>query len=151
MKNKRGLSGIVTTLIIILLVLAAVGLIWQPISNMLKGGTGALDKSNLCTGIDFKINNAKLASGTSYDLTIERRATGPEQKAGLKVVFSSAVESSDVLDSGATEWEQLKINTINVDSGIPAVNKVTVYPFFTNEETGEEVICEQGFERKISA
>ena len=34
-KQKKGLSTVVTTLIIVLLVLAAIGIIWNPIKNLL--------------------------------------------------------------------------------------------------------------------
>ena len=37
-KNKRGISGVITMLIIIALVLVAVGLVWYVVNNILEQG-----------------------------------------------------------------------------------------------------------------
>jgi len=150
MKNKKGLSGIVTTLIIILLVLAAVGLVWKPISDMLSGGTSSMSKSTLCTGLDFKINKAEV-SGTDVEVTIERGATAKDQDPGVKVVMYDNAGSSVVAATSSETWSilQKQMVTVGMDT-LTDVESVKVYPVFTDEETGEEVVCDQFFERKVA-
>ena len=52
-KNKKGLSEIVTTVIIVLLVLVAVGILWAVVGNMLQGNVDTIDsdKGLYCTRI----------------------------------------------------------------------------------------------------
>lgn len=58
MKNKQGLSTIITTLILVLLVFIAVGIIWGVINNILKE---KVDESESCFG-----NFGKLEINSEY-------------------------------------------------------------------------------------
>ena len=55
--NKKGLSTVVTTLIVILLVLVAIAIIWVVIRNVIESGAGQIDVRSTCLGIDLKIIN----------------------------------------------------------------------------------------------
>lgn len=57
MKNKKGLSTVVTTVILIALVVVAVGLIWFTINNLIKD---RLDKAESCSDIFDKITLNKV-------------------------------------------------------------------------------------------
>jgi len=48
MKGKRGISEIITTVLMILLVLAAIAIIWVVLSNFLKSGTGEIEGATDC-------------------------------------------------------------------------------------------------------
>jgi hypothetical protein len=62
MKNKKGLSQIVSTVILILLTVAIVAGVWATIQNLVEG---KLDKTGACYGLFEKINvNPKY---TCYD------------------------------------------------------------------------------------
>lgn len=55
MKGKRGVSEIITTVLIILLVLAAIVIVWQAVKGTIEAGTGTLTGQTACMGVDLSI------------------------------------------------------------------------------------------------
>ena len=88
MKNKKGLSQVVTTLIIILLVLVAIGIIWGVVSNLLDKSKGTIESSTKCMDLDVKATKVVDNSDGSFDVTLTRTANG-EDISGVKVVIYS--------------------------------------------------------------
>ena len=89
--NKRGLSTIVTSLLLILLVIVAVGIVWIVVRNVLQGGTEGifLDKFT----IDAQIKNVQVDNQTnSIDLTVKRNS-GEGEITGLKFIFYNETAS----------------------------------------------------------
>lgn len=56
-KNKNGLSAVITTLILIALVIAAIAIVWVTVTNLL---TSKLDAAESCMGIFEKVEINKL-------------------------------------------------------------------------------------------
>lgn len=52
MRNKKGLSPIITTILLVALVIAVVGVVWVVVSNLVKGGIGGAES---CFGIVGKV------------------------------------------------------------------------------------------------
>ncbi len=104
--NKKGLSTIVTTLIIILLVLAAVAIVWGPVRDMLKSSTEKLSSTD-CFELGFTIKSIN-ADGQVF---IQRTAVGP---ADVQIMVSANGETTSqkvvispgqglTVETGATE------------------------------------------------
>ncbi len=86
MHNKRGLSPVITTLLVVVLVLVAVGIVWGVIRNIIiKGGEDisleklTVDASIKSVGVDEVNNNISV---------LVRRNPGRGDVAGFKFVFS---------------------------------------------------------------
>jgi len=62
MRNKHGLSGVITTIILIALVLAAVAIVWVTVQNLL---TDRLDATQSCMNVFEKVEINELY--TCYD------------------------------------------------------------------------------------
>jgi flagellin-like protein len=65
MVNKKGLSNIVATVLIVLLVLAAVVLVWNVIRPAIEGTGESIDIKSACLLIDLKPTKCTLAGGAS--------------------------------------------------------------------------------------
>lgn len=145
MRGKKGLSGIVTTLIIILLVLVAVGVIWGVVNNLLSSGTSSLNKNAMCLELDVKATKVVHTAGSEdYNITVFRKATGPDQVVHLKLVLFSDSGNTDVIKVDTQEWGQLRTDTVALTStGITDANKIQVTPYFIDEDTGKELTCDQ--------
>lgn len=97
MKNDtRGLSAVITTLIIILLVLVAVGIVWVVVNNLLKGGAETIDLAGKCTAVDLSATaltceNASIINW-SCNVTYERGAGGDDID-GMKIVLTNGITS----------------------------------------------------------
>ena len=149
MKNKfffaenygnKGLSTIVTTVILVALALVAIGVIWAVIGNLLGKSSGDISSSSACLKIDLKIVNADCTTPTACQVTLSRGAGGDEFS-GVKLIFSDDL-TSKVVDAPGN-IEPLFTITVTKDSGFSttAPNKVEIAPYFT--EGGEEKSCQK--------
>lgn len=141
-KRKQGLSAIVTTLIIVLLALVAVGIIWVVISNVIDEGVTQVDLSSKCLKLDIKAVSASCVSNTDCSVTITRGAGG-EDIAGVKIVFYDGTTGGDVITSTGTLDVLATRSISNVDPVLPVIpNSVKVSPYFI-DDSGNTEICPQ--------
>ena len=71
-ENKRGLSDIVVTLIIIVLALVAVGIVWAVVSNLLKTGTSQANFQFGTLFLSLTINNVALDNSGNVLVTVSK-------------------------------------------------------------------------------
>lgn len=64
MKSKRGQSEIITTVLIILLVLAAIVIVWQVVQGTLNAGKEDINKKRDCLGLDIVVVSAVASKGS---------------------------------------------------------------------------------------
>jgi len=78
--NKRGLSQVVTTVIIILLVLAAIAIIWSFVRPVIESSSQQISAD--CSTIDLEVASCT-TDGTSY---VIKRNVGQGDLIGYKVI-----------------------------------------------------------------
>jgi len=145
MKNNKGLSTVVTTLIIILLVLVAVGIIWGVVNNLLNTGRESVDSSAKCMDLEISATRVVNTTYEEYSVTFSRTARGEDMDGVLVVLYNDAGSSSDVIQvdraiSPTAVFTQ-KVDTTSAlfsDTNLPTKIKVT--PFYLNDE-GKRVVC----------
>lgn len=150
MKGKQGLSAVVTTLIIILLVLVAVGIIWMVVGGMVEEGAQQVDIQSKCLTADVRATAASCAEnpvgpGTwECDVTLERKAgTGSDDIAGVMLVFSNTAGSGSAVDAaGNIEVLGTKSLTNQLAGTTGTPDKVEVSVYF-KDSAGETQICGQ--------
>jgi flagellin-like protein len=138
MKNKKAMSEVVTTVIMIVLALVAVGVIWSIIMGLMEGKAQQVAITQKC--LDVKLQVLGVICATP-DCSIVLKSTGKEFD-GLKFVFKGVVDPpSNVLDvEGAIEQLSTKTVPLN-DASIPSdANKVEVTPYFI-DESGVKQYC----------
>jgi len=132
LKNKRGLSAIVMTIIMIGLVLVAVGIVWVVVLGILEGQSESLDYNQNCLGLSFKIKNLDCTGG-NCNFVIERSigSTGSPID-GIAVTFSNA--------SASGEEEPLAGNVAatltksGVSAGVTGVTRADARIYFDKED-----------------
>jgi hypothetical protein len=143
--KKRGLSTVVTTLIIILLVLVDIGTVWAVVHKVIQGGVETTGSSFNCLEIDVTANSISgcVFGGGDYTckVTFTRKAGGGEI-AGLKVIFYDGVgENGGVIDVSGNivplESVSKSISGINTEA-IPI--KIEVFAYF-KDSRGKEHVC----------
>lgn len=134
--DKRGLSEVVTNLLLILLVLVAVGIVWVVVKNLVSEGAGGIEISQFT--FDLQIQSAYV-SGTDVVVSVKRNAGGGEL-AGMKFVFSNETGSITVDKIGALN--ELDRRTFTFTSaeipGIGMGDEVSVAPIYESggQKTG---------------
>jgi len=144
LQNKKGLSTVVTTLIIILLVLVAIGIIWVVVRGVIDTGAQQIEASTDCPLVDLKVTGVSstctAAGGCTVDVV---RGAGGVPIDGVYITF----------DDGSTQayyyYEQdvpqltnkgiaIATGTTNVSAATPTT--VRVAPYFKDTE-GIKKLC----------
>ena len=143
--DTRGLSAVITTLIIILLVLVAVGIVWVVVNNLLKGGAETIELTAKCTAVTLSATAVTCDdAGVNWtcDVTYER-GSGGDAVDGMKIVLSNGVTSFTEDITG--DIGQLGPNTkTGIDTQIVIAdtepNSVQLAAYF-NDTSGNSQLC----------
>jgi len=142
MENKRGLSAAVTSLIIILLVLVAVGIVWMVVSNLVEESASGIDVGMRCLPLSLSVQSVVCADSVC-NITIKRN-TGGDEIGGVKIIFSNDTDTGEVipLEGNIEILNTAKESYTDEETGVANANKVEVVPFLKTED-GKESICSQ--------
>src|SRR3989344_2566552 len=67
--NRKGLSDVVTTVLIILLVIVAIGAIWAFVQKPFKTTETQFNRFDACVDVDIQPQNCSIGS-TNYEVTV---------------------------------------------------------------------------------
>ena len=140
-KNKKGLSAVVTTLIIILLVLVAIGIVWVVVRNIVEEGTSEVAIKVKCLDVDVRAIAVNCTDPAACSVTVKRNAGG-EEIAGVKLVFYEGATGGNVVSYDQPIVALATTTITGTDSGLTTPDKVEVTAYFKND-AGEEQICGQ--------
>ena len=136
--DNRGISTIVATLLIVLLVIIAVGLVWFVIRGALESGAGATGLGAKCLELNIEATKVTCTGAGVCNATIKRQAGG-DAIAGVKLVFANDENSfTHNINESITEL-QTKTES-GVVTAIANVTKVDIVPYF-EDESGNEQLC----------
>ena len=141
--NKRGLDAVVTTLIIILLVLVAVGIIWVVVRNVVQQGAQQIDISSKCIAVDIKAVSVVPVAGQAgnYSVTL-RRAAGGDVLGGIKVNIFNATADSGVINFSTPLTPLDTATKVLNASGVTAADRIEFTPYFV-DASGNDQDCSQ--------
>jgi len=146
--DKRGLSTIVITLIIILISLVAVGIVWVVVRGVIQGGTAQIDITAKCLGVDIaatKVNCSSIGVSRICDVQLTRTGTGTDVIGGVKLVFrniTAQTSPSGLINvEGNIDPLVWKLQT-GINTTLASVDNVQVTPFF-KDASGNDAICSQ--------
>lgn len=154
--NKRGLSQVVTSVLIILLVVSSIGVIWffvRPLLNSISG-IGSEDLT-----LNYDIIDAEINSELRFVDVVVQRKTGEGNVSALKIILYDVTGQSvdfrsdislmeletrtirvDYSNKGVVDIRQIGVAPIFFVSGRERVGSITdIYSFFQNDFTEEEL------------
>jgi hypothetical protein len=131
--QKRGLSTVIVTLILILVSLVAVGIIWVVVRNVIQTGTEGVGLSQFSLSakiLDVSIDN----SSNNISLTVKRNA-GKGELEGISFVFSSG-ENNEVITRSVSlkELEQMKFYFHLINTSVSDLTSVSIVPLIKQDE-----------------
>ncbi len=140
MQDKRGLSAIVATLIIILLVLVAVGIVWVVVRNILQEGAEGIELSRLT--LDLSIKSAYI-DGANVKVLV-RRSSGEGDLIGVRFIFFDGTDSTSVDEKIPLIQTQERLFSFDSDDfdgvgDISVFYEVSVAPIYTSSSGTETV------------
>jgi len=134
---KRGLSTIVSTLLILLLVFVAIGILWVVVRNVIQGGTEQVSLGKFT--LDLAIEKVTIA-GNSLSVKVKRNP-GAGTFTGLNFILDDG-DDTEVFQVKNLTMGEYSVRTFSVPlQNLVAANvqKVEIAPIFTLE-SGKEVV-----------
>jgi len=142
MKNKKGLSAVVTTLIIILLVIVAIGIVWSVVKGMIDDTDENIIYGAECLQVSLGVVSATHLDNENYSITTERSAGG-DLPLRVKIVFSNEDESE--AQNYDIEFNALEKKTQEFELDLEKnATEVTPVAYFTDDEGNEKHLCSEG-------
>lgn len=131
--NRKGMSTVVVTVIMIALVLVAVGIVWAVISGIIESTADDAEVSQACLGASIVIRDAS-CSGGECQARVERAGTGNTEINSLEYVFTGG--DSDI--DGSKGSLEVAVSISETYTGTDPTS-ITVLPVI--EIDGEEYNC----------
>lgn len=129
MENKKAQSEVITTVLIILLVLAAVFIVYTAVTGMIRGSTKTAGEKSGCLGTELEITSATgslTAGGANVKIT---RSAGGSADAATPVILVNGVASSTTSNPNACSsatLKELESTTCTFTGALAAGNNVSV-------------------------
>ncbi len=132
--EKRGLSTVVTYLIIILLVLVAVGIIWVVLKNVISGGAEQISLGKFT--VDLEIKQVVIDNSTNNLSIIIKRNPGAGDVTGITFVVSDGVNSEIFEEDVVLKelGERSFIFTLS-ELDVSDIKTVSIYPLLGAEQS----------------
>lgn len=131
--NKKGLSQVVSVLILIVLILVAVGLIWLAVNKFIIQGTEGLDTDKFTINLEIRSATVDIEAGLA---TVKvARNSGRGNVTGIKFIvadsFSSEVYDFDVLNFGEFGERTFDLNLSQSDFlYVDDIQEISIAPFY---------------------
>jgi len=144
--EKRGLSTVVSTILLVLLVLVAIGIVWAAIGGLLTKGTDSLALGSV--GLDVQIKSASV-NGTTGMMSVKVQRNPGISKTeikSLKFIVEDETQG-DVFEIRVQNFGELAVRTFALNltqNGILDVKKiikVSVAPVYVSETSGKETLA----------
>ncbi|MBU2612681.1 MAG: hypothetical protein KKB62_03095 [Nanoarchaeota archaeon] len=146
--NKRGLSAVVATIIIVLLVLVAVAVIWGVLNNFIFKGSRSITLGQF--GIDMVIESAAINYTSGIAMVKVARNPGVSDEKVIAIIFivedhkNSDAFREDVGDFKVYEKRTFYLNlTTSEILNISDVYKISIVPIFISSASGIETVGPQ--------
>ena len=132
---KRGLSTIITAIILIVLVLVAVGIMWAVINNIISNQSEGISLGKLT--LDADIKGVGINETTNSISILVKRKPGQGHLAGFKFVFSNGTDTEVwEEDKVLEELEEWKF-TFTLSMNVSEVITITLIPLI---KSGDEKV-----------
>jgi flagellin-like protein len=132
MQNKKGLSDVITTLIIILLVIVAVGIMWVVLRGLITKGTDQLSTSDFTTDLQIQT----VTTNSTHVIVKVGMKQGEDAIDGVLVLISDGNNSVSSKQLGVINVGEEK--TFNIAyTGI--TKEVKVSPIVISEKGQEKI------------
>jgi len=129
MKNNKGISSIIATLILLLLTIVLVGIVWAVVSGIVNTTSQGATAGAQCvhSAIDITSATCKASIG-DCNVTVQR-TLGTDTIGGVRLVFSNVAGSSNFTDVNGTLQALVPLRT-TVNTGVANVSKIVAAIYY---------------------
>lgn len=139
MGNKRGISTIIATIIMITLVLVSMGIVWIIIQNILTEETENIESGLERVTLFIVESSVELTSGKTPLELIINRDIGKGDLSKIKIILYDENGESHPTDVDAATLTELGSQKFTINTPIITVTKISIAPI-TTSSSGKETV-----------
>jgi len=128
-KNKKGLSAVITNLLIIMLVIVAVAIIWVVIQNVIEEGASDVSMKEL--NIDLTIQSVDFSSDI---ISVKVMNSGQGPVTGVIFIIATEEDSQRIERKVNINSKQTITFDLPYNKNMSEVEKISVAPFYETED-----------------
>ncbi len=133
MKNQKGLSDVVTTVIIIALSLVAIAVVWVVVQGLIANNAESTRMQSLCLDNDFVIDSISTNPVLNTTTVVVKKTRGDDNFDGVRVnVYNLSSSSSSDINSNLATGSQKSISVTIVS---PTKVGISAYTSLNNKST----------------
>jgi len=132
MKNTRGISDIIATLILILLTIVLIGIVWVVVSGVVSNSTKQTTTGAQCLNSAVQVTAATCTYGGGNCNVTVQRTLGTDPIGGIRLVFLNAASASNITDINGTITTLASTSAPNVAIGVANVTEVDAAIYFAD-------------------
>jgi flagellin-like protein len=142
MKNKRGISDIIATLVLVLLTIVLIAIVWVVVSGIVTNSTKQASSGAQCLNSAVQISSASCThAGNNCNVTVQR-TLGSDNIGGVRLVFINAASNSSVNDTSGNIITQASATAQNWNPGVTNVTEIDAAIYFT-DNAGNKNVCSE--------
>ncbi len=138
--NKKGLSAVIVTLILVLLSIVLVGVVWAVINNVINLGSQQVASTSKCLNSQLEaISFSCTSTGSQCNVTI-KRISGTEDIGGIRIIFSNENKDSNVTDFSGNIITLATKKVTATNLGVSNITRVSAAIYF-DRSSGNPAAC----------
>ncbi|HTZ41761.1 MAG TPA: archaellin/type IV pilin N-terminal domain-containing protein [Candidatus Omnitrophota bacterium] len=139
-KNQKGISTIIATLILVLLTIVLVGIVWAVVSGIVKTSTQSTQTQAQClnSAIEITVASCQKAGNGNCNVTLER-TLGTDTIGGMRLIFINSTGASNFTDISG-DLAALVPKTVSFTSMVGSASEVDAAIYFT-DSSGNKNLC----------
>jgi len=129
MFNKRGMSQIVTTVIIVVLVLVAIGIVWGVVGNLISESSDDVSINSFTIGLGLE---KVLLEEDSIIIDVKRKS-GEGEIVGIGFILNDGI-NSEIIEK-TTDLQELEVNSFILEPeelSISTIKDISIYPIYSS-------------------
>ena len=135
--KKRGMSGVIETIILVLMVMAAIVLVWAFVNSII--GDKFDDISSQLDQVKLNVKDVEVTSSTTVRIQVERLA-GDGEISGIKFILADEENSFSVDQDVSLNVLEMRIYNVTTDElDLCNLKEVGVAPIMTSE-SGKKIV-----------
>lgn len=143
--NKRGISAVIITLILVLLAIVIATVAWVVVNNIVQTESERVNIGTRCLAISIDTIGVTNTSMTAEYNVILKRSSGGDPIDGVKLVITNATLGISHVERYVGDIDPLDtitvlVNTTNggTDIGVVNANKIEVIPYFVSDAGSDQ-------------
>lgn len=131
--NKRGLSAVIVTLLLVMLSIVLVGIVFVVVNNVVSSGTSQVSSGAKCLSSGVEVTAATCnQAGTDCNVTVQR-TSGSDKIDGVTLVFYNAAQDSNVNNTAGNIQTPAAKRILNINASVSNITKIDAAAYFLDK------------------